>query len=1130
MNLNNRKTFINKTSSYPTNLDFICKEHNRNYYKYCLICKEDICPQCYNNNHFIHDTVEYQDISLNENQINLFIREYNEYINIYSNILMKIKELQNNLNKAILEFEAYMKNNIIDVINKMINNYNITKINYNTMLEYRLIYSLLLENKMEKINNQKMVKIMKSYLSLKNYGKYKYIDENENLSSISKEAFNILNNSLRDGNFVQKGNNIIKFLFNNFGLFSNNITDQNNKINNNHKLGYYYIKKIDEKRINNSISFQSRIKKILNKSANNIFESSTSTNLEKLFFVQNNTHHIYEKKKAFNKNKNSEIFLEKEELPIFSHHDPIQSGNITENLNINLINKNKNRAKKKLENNFFSEKYTDNNYNPLESSGFPKIDEHHRFFTLREDNPLWKSANNFNLSNSKILNDSEEYDESDDLNIDLDYNTEKSRNNSSIKRPINFKNNINNFNNINNINHKSNYINTYNINKIYSDRNEKSKVYKHKKFNSTSLGFKSVNLTYKNQTDKNQDNICFHTIDLNNFDTLSTANNNTISMSDEKTINSYREKAYLSTKKIFGEETVQNYKNFNNLKIKKLSEFIIDINKDLDIGFELGNSECKIGIINHMSNSVELWIPYENESDNKFGIQTLVSFKDKNDNIVIGNKAEELKINNPSYSIFNFVKFIGKNSNEINENRELWSYKIYNNEKAGTPYIKGYYNGNKNKVYNFEDLLSLYLRKVFELLFSKIKIKNEKNNKNNLINTNIVVTVPNTFNYFQRKVIEKIFQTQLFQKEKSNNSKSNYYSKDIKNKNKNDIFIFGKYKIKINNIKIESISNIGYLYLFQKQIENNFKKLNKNIIVLNIEGGSVNMSLISTLIKNEPNENNKYEIKGIVGTAFGEEDFTDNFINSCLSDFTEKIKMEFINNSCALAKLRKSFENAKKYFYKKNQSEINIHNLYDNIDLNFTLNIKDYERACSSKFQQISELIKDLLKKSKINEKDIDDMIFIGNTTNVNIIKEKISKIFEGKNNELFNKLSNNKYFENDKNNKDIINEEYIVIGAALQCFNLYSNQLKFKYIEITPISFGIEGLNKKMDFVIVKGSSIPNKVNKIVKIPKINGEFIGINIYEGENEFVYNNRLISSAKINIKNFKNEINEKDYTL
>ena len=357
------------------------------------------------------------------------------------------------------------------------------------------------------------------------------------------------------------------------------------------------------------------------------------------------------------------------------------------------------------------------------------------------------------------------------------------------------------------------------INKIYTNRNKRSKIYQHKKFNSTMYGLKNSNLVNKSQTDKNNENNEFNTIDFHIYDAYSLTN--TISVVDSKSFNTntYREKIFNSSnKKQKNKEAIN-----NNWKIKKVSEFLIDTNKDLNIGFELGNSECKIGINNEFLNTVELWAPSENEDNNNdLSIQSLISFKDKNDNIIIGNKAEELKISNPKYSIFNLIKCVGKNYDEIIGKKELWPYKIYNNVKTGRPYIKVYYNDNKNKIYNFEDLLSLFLRKLFELLFSKFKFKNDNNNKNsdNLININIIVTVPNNFNYFQRKVVEKIFQIQLFQKEKINlrNSISNFYSEDNKNKNKakNDLYTFGKFKIKNNNIKIENSSNIGYIYLFQK--------------------------------------------------------------------------------------------------------------------------------------------------------------------------------------------------------------------------------------------------------------------------------------------------------------------------
>ena len=283
LNYRNKKLFNKNIPSYNKNIEYICKEHNRKFYKYCLLCKKDICPQCNNKNHFIHDTLKYGDISLNDNQIKLLKREYMEYIDMFSNLLIKINQWKNIFNNAILEFEEYMKN-IIDVINKMINNYDINEIDYKTIIEYRLIYSLLLGNKEEKLNNQKMIKIMKSYLSLKNYRNYLYIDGNENLSYISKEIFMLLNNSLNKGNFFQKGNNIIKFLFNNFSLFSSKNKNNEDKNNNFKNIGENYIKKIDKD--DNYIYYNPIIKNYLNKSTNNILESSR-TNIRNLLFDNN---------------------------------------------------------------------------------------------------------------------------------------------------------------------------------------------------------------------------------------------------------------------------------------------------------------------------------------------------------------------------------------------------------------------------------------------------------------------------------------------------------------------------------------------------------------------------------------------------------------------------------------------------------------------------------------------------------------------------------------------------------------------------------------------------------------------------------------------------------------------------
>ena len=60
------------------------------------------------------------------------------------------------------------------------------------------------------------------------------------------------------------------------------------------------------------------------------------------------------------------------------------------------------------------------------------------------------------------------------------------------------------------------------------------------------------------------------------------------------------------------------------------------------------------------------------------------------------------------------------------------------------------------------------------------------------------------------------------------------------------------------------------------------------------------------------------------------------------------------------------------------------------------------------------------------------------------------------------------------------------------------------------------------MDFVIEKGTSIPVQKNKNIKIRNDGEKNLEIRIYEGEDNNVSKNQLISAANINKGNFKSE--------
>ena len=395
------------------------------------------------------------------------------------------------------------------------------------------------------------------------------------------------------------------------------------------------------------------------------------------------------------------------------------------------------------------------------------------------------------------------------------------------------------------------------------------------------------------------------------------------------------------------------------------------------------------------------------------------------------------------------------------------------------------------------------------------------------------------------------------------------------NKNKKKVNLFSGYKIILKDIKIENGSSIAALCLFNNKIKlkNNIENIfndnndnnndgsnnnifetnkdyfsktpknidikerdsinylnkNKNILIINIDGGFTNISLanISQNKQKEKNSNkikynknikkinlNILEIKELSGNEFGEEDLIDIYINDCLKQFDETIYKDCLKSPNELARLRQSVLIAKKYFNSSQKdNSISISLPHNFLDLKIILNQNDYEKSCQEIFTKIMAIIKNILKKAKLTEKNIDLIILIASKVTKNKIFSMIKNIFT--------------------NSKIIYNNcsDYIVTGATMQALN--NNMIKpfYKFIDITNMNFGIETLNGIMDIIVPKGLKLPIQKIKYVKIKNNDNndgennhlnKYLEINIFEGDNKFVKNNRLISCANIDKRNFKEE--------
>ena len=1140
-----------------------CKKHQEPFIKYCQICETDLCEYCgftHDNNHKL---IKYADIIPDDNEINLLKQTLFKIEDNYNKLILEIKKWKKSLEEIIFFLEKEInKNEVLNNVN-FISEFSQNEITFNSILKFRKISSQILGHNSHKNNN--ILNLINSNNSNNieyNMGYYTHTQYN-----ISKALLDLLLNNNIDNSFIYKGNLIIKYLYD---CFINNSNLNNNKSKQNHLKntlnkkydtntysGYLRYDKDEDvfisDNINKNLSNKSKIiekhidlkkgsrknnKRLslnlyskntfdINSNSNNIFNKTMSTSFSSKNLLLNtnfgNSNGIYSKKKwNLNSRNNINNWNNKLNQTDYNIERQLNFDKYEENtkLNDNEINIGKN-----------SKMISNNNNNKINKNKFlPRVN----------------SFNYVNNNSFKPLNI---------INNDKDFNVNSDNNNKEIITSkyipeIRTRNLI--FNQNPNLNSNSN---NKNINSINININ-KGKIFSHKKLEpNNNNNYNNINNTAEKEEDNKLNNThLYNKLNETSFqeDPLNNSNNSNIlnTTFNQSFSNNYynlKKNVIISHKKKESNTNIQFIQNdsaikstlFNNnintnlnmssnkIIIKKNNfdhNYIINPNLPLCLSLELDNNFCKICLINQINKEIELF----SFAQDSYDIPLIISFNEKNE-VKIGYEADQISTLFPEKTIFNLIKFIGKKYNDIYGMKEIWPFKIYKDEKQ-RPFF--WINlGKKDKKFYAEDLLSIYFKKLFNYFFKKI-ICEENIEDNNItqINLILVINVPNNFSYIQRKIIEKIFEKQIFLNDNVNND------------------LYNNYRINLQKIKIENISSIASLCL--KPSNNNkikAKNNNKNAkptnsLIINIGGAHTNISISSLnptsntnlTINKKNNYNNNFTkknfftIKSSSSIELGSTDFTDIFVYDCLKEFDKNLYKQCLETPNALAKLRRSCITAEKIFEENSHVEIKVNKLYENYDLKMILNKSDYEKVCDDLYKKIFGEIKKTIKEAKLSEINIDNILLIGNISRSDKMKNLLKTLFKH-NRALYNKLMNN---DNINNNNDFFG----VIGGAIQGKNylIENNIFRTDFIndndinnlyslnDITPMSFGVETIGGMMEFVVEKGTSIPVQKNKYIKIRNDGEKYLEIKIYEGEDKYAYNNKLISSANIDKRNFKSE--------
>ena len=1077
---------FNNTNTYK------CKEHNVHFNKICLSCNIDICSKCEKNSHRSHQLIKYEEIAPDNFEIKNLQNKLKDYMDNIEILRKNLKDWVNEIKTKINSFEKIYNENELKTSYEFIMNYSYkTPLCFDSIYKFRKLYDNLIES-----NNKNKSLLQKIKTKSKNF-------ENDTIPIYLtyKEIKSLLQNiNINRNNYLKKSEFILNYL-NLIPILTNTDSDKYNSIFNYKKTesSLSPIEKINSNSICDKSTGNDNYKTITetrNKKADE-FKKILSKTIISDFSIDNSN------KKNLNKNNNNTSFtFGKKEYNISKFTKYLnEMGLISTNQDLHKVNSSQDLLSKSITS-YKSTKYinTENNNKKLNLN---------KSFVYTKQNNIFKSGTKSAMNSPKVNNIfKNNFKIYTNTITKFDYKNNNwyehplltSKKNKQMKTFIHKKFNLNNIRQNNEIYNteikkdiiKSSLFNNDNNNKIKNkiyERPLQKELFKYNTINDT----KDKKSNYLELNEQNNNSKTNETNKNNLFNLICSPSNNRIKETQQisainKTKLNFRSNPFI-------QNNISN-SNFTKLKLKYNSFININPKKDLYIGLELNDTESKIGIINQNLDEIQLINLSENNKE-CYSIPTIISFSENKKEIKIGKEAENEIMNNPSQTIYDIVKFFGKKMKEIKYQKELLTYKIYSSNKneEDKPYIKINHGPQKDKIIYMDNILSIYLQKIFEIFCKKIQIENEqdKNNKTN-IKIILVISVPNYFNYYQRKLLEEIFKQEIIPKI---NNEFN-----INNINNNLIRI----NFVLDKIQIKQASNLALLN-FNIDNDKNIKK-NNNIFVLHIDKNCSNMSLISL----DQKENNKkiYKVKSNNSIEKGENDIINDFMLYLLNNrFNEKIKNKILNSSLALIKMRHLCNKIKTELLTKEKAKFNLNEILIGYDTIISVNKNEYENCLYNYIYDLKQEIKKML----VNKNVINKIILIGKIFEDGKIKINIEQLLKEKN-ILYEDYSIN------INNQDINNEFYIVGGATYYAMNIKNN--KYLFQDISNFNIGIKTYNDTLFYLIKKGDIIPIKAQAQIKI-KNNSV---LELYE-ENLVTKNKKLIGKFNIddNCIEKKNKYNE-----
>ncbi|NJL11006.1 MAG: molecular chaperone DnaK [Calothrix sp. SM1_7_51] len=270
---------------------------------------------------------------------------------------------------------------------------------------------------------------------------------------------------------------------------------------------------------------------------------------------------------------------------------------------------------------------------------------------------------------------------------------------------------------------------------------------------------------------------------------------------------------------------------------------------------------------------------------------------------------------------------------------------------------------------------------------------------------------------------------------------------------------------------------------------------NETIMVFDLGGGTFDVSVLEV-------GDGVFEVKSTSGdTQLGGNDFDKKIVDWLADKFLEEHSIDLRRSDRqALQRLLEASEKAKIELSAVSVTEINLPFITATEDgpqhIETRLTRSEFEGFCEDLLGRIRTPVRRALKDAGLRPDDIDEVVLVGGSTRMPMVKRLVEDIIGIEANENVNP------------------DEVVAVGAAIQAGILAGEFKDILLLDVTPLSLGLETIGGVMKKLIPRNTTIPVRRSDIFSTSENNQNTVEISVIQGEREMAADNKSLGRFKL----------------